>query len=99
MSKALHPTQVIIRPIVTEKATYLAEQNKYVFEVHPDANKTLVKEAVEKGLGVKVRKVNIIRLQRRARRTARGHLLEGRRWKKAIVTLAEGYRIELFEGV
>jgi len=99
VSKALHPTQVIIRPLITEKATRLAEQNKYVFEVHPEANKTQIKEAVEKAFGVKVTKVNVISLQRKARRTATGHLLLGRRWKKAIVTLAEGHRIELFEGV
>ncbi len=99
MSKALHPTQVIVRPLITEKATRLAELNKYAFEVHPQANKSQIKEAVEKVFGVKVTKVNVINLQKRARRTRTGHLLPGRRWKKAIVTLAEGHRIELFEGV
>ncbi|GBD13225.1 50S ribosomal protein L23 [bacterium HR24] len=99
MAKALHPTQVIVRPLITEKAARLAEENKYAFQVHPDADKTQIKDAVEKVFGVKVVKVNVINLQRKARRTRTGHILHGQRWKKAIVTLAEGHKIELFEGV
>ncbi len=99
VAKALHPTQIILQPLITEKAARLAEENKYVFQVHPDAGKTQIKEAVEKVFGVKVVKVNVINLQRKARRTRGGRILHGQRWKKAIVTLAEGHKIELFEGV
>lgn len=99
MAKALHPTHIVLRPVVTEKATRLAELGKYVFQVHPEATKTQIKEAVEKVFGVKVTKVNIVTLQEKARRTRTGHLLLGRPWKKAIVTLAPGHRIEIFEGV
>ncbi len=99
VAKALHPTQVIVRPLITEKAARLAEENKYVFQVHPDADKTQIRQAVEKVFGVKVIKVNVVNLQRKSRRTRSGHVLYGQRWKKAIVTLAEGHKIELFEGV
>ncbi|HXG42408.1 MAG TPA: 50S ribosomal protein L23 [Dehalococcoidia bacterium] len=99
MAKALHPTQVIIRPLITEKAARLAEENKYAFQVHPEADKTQIRQAVEKVFGVKVVKVNVINLRRKARRTRGGYILHGQRWKKAIVTLAEGHKIELFEGV
>lgn len=99
MGKVLHYTQVIQRPLITEKAARLAEENKYAFEVHPEATKQQIKEAVEKAFDVKVVKVNTINLQGKARRTRGGRLLPGRRWKKAVVTLAEGYKIQLIEGV
>lgn len=88
---------VLIRPIITEKALFLREQRKYVFEVNPLANKNLVKEAVEKLFNVKVEKVNIMNMKPKPKR--RGWF-EGRtkEWKKAIVTLKEGYTIKELEG-
>ncbi|ABQ47308.1 MULTISPECIES: 50S ribosomal protein L23 [Thermotoga] len=88
---------VLIRPIITEKALILREQRKYVFEVNPLANKNLVKEAVEKLFNVKVEKVNILNMKPKPKR--RG-IFEGktRSWKKAVVTLKEGYTIKELEG-
>jgi large subunit ribosomal protein L23 len=99
VAKALHPTQVIQRPLITEKAARLAEENKYVFRVHPQADKTQIKQAVERVFGVRVTRVNVVSLRRKSRRSRGGRLLHGQRWKKAIVTLAEGHKIELIEGV
>ena len=90
--------RVIVRPIVTE-ATSLAYQDKgeYVFEVHPDANKTEIKIAVEKVFNVKVTSVNTLNRPGKTRRTRFGM---GRRasTKRAIVSLAEGQRIDIFGG-
>jgi len=88
---------VLVRPLVTEKSLALREQRKYVFEVNPLANKGLVKEAVEKLFNVKVEKVNIMNMKPKPKR--RG-VFEGktRSWKKAIVTLKEGYTIKELEG-
>ncbi len=86
--------EVIIRPIVTEKSLRLRdEENKYVFEVDKRANKSMVKKAVEEIFGVKVKKVHIINVKPKPKRLGR---FEGRRsgWKKAIVTLKEGEKIE-----
>ncbi|RKZ20011.1 50S ribosomal protein L23 [bacterium] len=92
------PREVIIRPVITEKATRLKELNQYVFEVHPDANKHEIKKAVEELFKVKVKKVRTINVKGKPARRGR---IEGRRksWKKAIVTLKEGDVINLFEGV
>ncbi|MCD6551056.1 50S ribosomal protein L23 [Thermotoga sp.] len=88
---------VLVRPIITEKALGLREQRKYVFEVNPLANKNQIKEAVEKIFNVKVEKVNVINIKPKPKR--RG-IFEGRTrsWKKAIVTLKEGYTIKELEG-
>lgn len=91
-----NPEDVIIAPIVTEKSYRLAnEENKYTFRVHPDANKIEIKNAVEKLFNVKVVKVNTINMKPKRKRLGK---FEGktRRWKKAIVTLKEGDRIEFF---
>lgn len=98
MAPELHPFQVVRRPIVTEKSTLLAGQNQYAFEVAPGANKLQVKEAVEKAFDVRVLSVNTMRVRGQRRRRGRGWSVT-RSWKKAVVTLAEGDRIELFEGV
>lgn len=92
------PRDIIIKPIITEKATSLKELNQYVFEVHPDANKHEIKKAVEELFKVKVKKVRTINVKGKP---ARWRRVEGRRrsWKKAIVTLKEGDVINLFEGV
>ena len=91
--------QIIKRPVITEKSTALKEElNQAVFEVDPKANKLEIKEAVEKLLNVKVLKVRTIKVKGKRRRLGR---LQGKEkdWKKAIVTLRPGDRIEFFEGV
>jgi len=90
--------EVLRRPIITEKTTMQAEQGFYTFEVDRRANKLQVKEAVEKVFGVDVVSVNIINMPGKPRRWGR-HVSRTPSWKKAIVKLAEGQRIELFEGV
>lgn len=89
---------VIIRPVVTEKSTRLMEQNQYVFEVAPDATKTQIRQAVEQIFKVKVTAVNTVRIKGKLKRQGR---FVGRRpdRKKAVVTLAKGDRIEIFEGL
>ena len=88
---------VLIAPVVSEKSYGLLDNNKYTFVVHPDANKTEIKIAVEKVFNVKVTSVNTLNRQGKARRTARG---VGKRkdTKRAIVSLAEGDRIDIFGG-
>jgi large subunit ribosomal protein L23 len=98
MPKELHPYAVIVRPLVTEKSTLLAGLNKYAFEVMPHANKVQIKGAVEVAFNVRVRDVNTCNVHGKARRFGRSRTV-GRSWKKAIVTLEEGYKIELFEGI
>lgn len=89
---------IIIRPIVTEKSTRLMENNQYTFEVAIDANKHQIRDAIEEIFKVNVVKVSTVRLRGKLKRMGR---FEGRRRdrKKAIVTLAEGDRIEIFEGL
>ena len=89
---------ILIRPVVSEKASVLREQNKYVFVVHPDANKIQIKEAVKKLFNVKVvscTTLNVAGKQKRLRGTS-GTTAS---YKKAIVRLAPGETIKLFEGV
>jgi len=93
-------TQILIRPLISEKATNAKEQaNQVVFYVHPDANKIQIGAAVEKAFNVKVTGVNVVK--RRPRPRTRFGRVTGRLagCKKAYVTLAEGEKIELFEGV
>jgi len=94
----MDPRDIIVRPIVTEKTTDLLADNQYTFEVALRANKHQIREAIEKIFKVRVLGVNTMRLQGKIRRMGRN---EGRRpeRKKAIVTLAEGDRIEIFEGL
>lgn len=90
--------QVIKRPLITEKATILKErENKVAFVVDQGANKAEIKEAVERLLKVKILKVNISTMKGKIRRIGRN---VGKRpdWKKAVVTLRPGDRIEFFEG-
>ena len=97
MPKALHAYQVIVRPLITEKATILAGEHKYAFEVAPHANKHQIRNAVETAFSVNVTKVNTLNVPGKRRR--RGRLQSRTRsWKKAIVTLAEGDSIQIFEG-
>ena len=91
---------IIIKPVITEQSMADAADKKYVFFVAINANKTEIKAAVEEVFGVKVAKVNTIRMQGKVKRT--GAYPAGRRaaFKKAIVTLtANSKTIELFEGM
>ncbi len=90
--------EVIRRPLVTEKNTSLQAQGKYAFEVAREANKNQVKQAVEKAFKVDVTAVNIISVRGRERRVGR-RMVTGSSWKKAIVTLKTGDKIQIFEGV
>ncbi len=94
---SLHPNEVLIAPVVSEKSYSLITDRKYTFKVHKDAHKTQVRQAVEDLFGVKVAGVNIVKVQSKPKR--RG-LFKGARpgWKKAIVQLREGETIEIFEG-
>jgi len=94
---SLHPNQVLLAPVVSEKSYELIEQRKYAFRVHPDAHKTQIRQAVEELFEVRVQAVNVIKVQPKPKR--RG-LIRGQRpgWKKAIVQLREGDTIEIFEG-
>ncbi len=86
--------EVLRRPIITEKTTLLGEQGQYAFEVARDANKAMVKDAVEKRFGVTVLSVNVMRMPGKTRRFGR-HVTKTPWWKKAVVTLAPGQSIEV----
>nr|WP_242028860.1 MULTISPECIES: 50S ribosomal protein L23 [unclassified Coleofasciculus] len=89
---------MVYRPIVTEKATLLMEQNKYVFEVVPKATKPEIKAAIEDLFKVKVVSVNTLRLPRKKRRVGKFAGFKPQ-YKRAIVTLASGETITLFPEV
>ncbi|GAA2119073.1 50S ribosomal protein L23 [Actinomadura alba] len=97
MSKIDDPRDVLIAPVVSEKSYGLLDENKYTFLVQPDANKTQIKQAVEAVFQVKVASVNTINRQGKRKRTRHGF---GKRkdTKRAIVSLAEGERIDIFGG-
>ena len=90
------PYDIIVRPIITEKSTSITESGKYTFEVQQGANKVEVKKAVEELFKVDVTAVNMINTQRKRRRVGK---YEGLRpaVQKAIVTLAEGQKLDVFE--
>lgn len=89
---------IIIKPIVTEASMIAMEDNKYTFKVLPKANKTQIKNAVSEIFDVEVVKVNTMNVKGKVKRMGQN---EGKRadWKKAIVKLASGNEIELFEGM
>jgi large subunit ribosomal protein L23 len=89
--------QVVIAPVVSEKSYSLIEDNKYSFRVHPKAHKVQIRQAVEELFEVKVEAVNVVKVKPKPKR--RGwHRGTKPGWKKAIVQLREGDRIEIFEG-
>jgi large subunit ribosomal protein L23 len=90
------PHQIIVRPLITEKNTTLMEENKYSFEVLRDAGKPEIKNAVETIFNVSVTRVHTINVRGKLKRRGR-EVGYTREWKKAIVTLAPGDRIEIFE--
>ena len=89
---------VLIKPLITEKNTALQAENKFVFEVSDAATKPQIKQAVEKAFSVSVTGVNIIRAPGKMKRMGRSQFKTSE-WKKAIVTLKSGDKIQVFEGV
>lgn len=94
----LHPFEIIRRPVVTEKSTLLQDDDRYTFEVAKSATKHQIKEAVEEAFNVSVVKVNTM-MVRGSRRRLGPRFSTSRSWKKAIVQLAPGNTITIFEGV
>jgi large subunit ribosomal protein L23 len=94
---SLHPNEVLLAPVVSEKSYGQIDQRKYTFKVHKDAHKTQIRQAVEELFEVKVENVKVLKVQPKPKR--RG-LTRGIRpgWKKAIVQLREGESIEIFTG-
>ncbi len=93
------PHDIIIRPLITEKTMSLKEENKYVFEVAKNANKTEIKNALEAIFGVKVEKVNVLNMLGKQKRVG-AHVGRRPSWKKAIVKLKDDSKsIEFFEAL
>ena len=94
---SLHPNEVLLAPVVSEKSYSLIADRKYTFKVHKNAHKTQIRQAVEELFEVHVENVNILKVQPKPKR--RG-VSKGIRpgWKKAIVQVREGETIEIFEG-
>jgi len=90
--------EVIVAPVVTEKATIASEHNKVVFKVAAKATKPQIKEAVEKLFDVKVRKVNTL-VRKGKTKVFRGTLGSQSDTKRAVVTLEEGHRIDVTTGL
>ncbi|MDR1020089.1 MAG: 50S ribosomal protein L23 [Synergistaceae bacterium] len=88
---------IIVRPVVTEKSSRLMSHNKYTFEVLRQANKIEIRKAVEEVFKVKVTSVHTMKMPSKPKRMGR-FLGRSRSWKKAIVMLAPGERIEFFDG-
>jgi len=93
------PRDVIIEPVVSEKSYALMEAGVYTFIVHPDANRIEIRTAVEEIFGVRVAKVNTLNRRGKRKRNRKSFSFGSRsNTKRAIVTLAAGDRIDLFEG-
>jgi large subunit ribosomal protein L23 len=90
--------EILRRPVITEKGTMLGEAGQYAFEVARDANKIEIKKAVEQVFKVDVRAVNVIHVRGKMRRMGKTRGMTTS-WKKAIVSLKAGQRIELFQGI
>jgi large subunit ribosomal protein L23 len=100
MSLTAH--EVILRPVISEKSMDESGRGKYTFAVHDDANKIMIKAAVEELFKVRVVGVNVLTTKAKEKRrgTKRGRITGFTTpWRKAVVTLAEGQKIEFFEGV
>jgi large subunit ribosomal protein L23 len=94
---SLHPAQILIKPVVSEKSYHQITENRYTFRVHKDAHKTQIRQAVEELFEVTVVAVNVVKMPPKPKR--RG-MIKGTKpgWKKAIVELKAGDTIEIFEG-
>src|SRR5437899_10953669 len=97
MATIADPRDILLAPVISEKSYGLIDENKYTFLVHPDAHKTQIKIAVEKVFNVKVTSVNTLNRQGKRKRTRLGY---GQRndTKRAVVSLAEADRTDLFGG-
>ena len=94
----MHPSQIIIRPVVSEKSYVLSGVDKYTFRVHPDAHKTMIRQAVEQLFDVRVLEVRTITVKSKPKR--RGAIKgRTRNWKKAIVQVRPGDTIPIFQGL
>ena len=98
------PTQIIVRPLLTEKNTMAQRYNRFVFEVAPDANKIEIRNAVEQLGRCQVKDVNTLIVKGKQKRARRGALVTTPSWKKAFVTLRDGETLggvlgSAFEGV
>lgn len=91
-------SQVIIRPVVSEKSYVLSSANRYTFRVHPGAHKTQIRQAVQELFGVHVIDVRTLSVKSKPKRRA-GISGRTRTWKKAIVQLREGEQIPIFQGL
>ena len=94
----MNPHDVILRPVLSEKAVVAIDTGKYAFYVHPSANRTQIKDAIETVFEVEVKKINLQTVRGKEKRMGRTRGLTARR-KKAIVTLAAGQRIAQLEGL
>jgi large subunit ribosomal protein L23 len=97
VTKIANPRDVLVRPVISEKSYRLADEGSYTFIVAPGSNKTQIRQAVEQVFNVRVARVNTVSRPGKRRRTRFGW---GKRadTKRAIVTLAEGDRIDIFAG-
>jgi large subunit ribosomal protein L23 len=96
-STYVDPRDILLAPVISEKSYGLLDENKYTFLVHPDANKTQIKISVEQVFGVKVTGVNTINRQGKRKRTKAGFGTRNAT-RRAIVTVKEGDRIDIFGG-
>ena len=94
---SLHPNEVLLAPVVSEKSYSLITDRKYTFKVHRNAHKTQIRQAVEELFDVHVSAVKVIKVQPKPKRRGM-HKGVRQGWKKAIVQLREGDAIEIFEG-
>ena len=94
----MHSFEILRRPIITEKSTLMQDEGRYVFEVSTGATKHQIKKAVQEAFGVRVTKVNTMNMRGKSKKYGPRATLK-KSWKKAIVTLASGESITIFEGV
>ena len=94
---SLHPNEILLAPVVSEKSYSLIGDGKYVFRIHPDAHRTQVRQAVEQLFDVHVERVNVLKVQAKPKRRGMSKGIKPG-WKKAIVQVREGDTIEIFEG-
>ena len=98
----LSAAQIVLRPVISEKSMDQSQRGRYTFRVHEDANKLQVKQAVEELFKVQVIDVNVLNTKAKEKSRGRGRArIRGwtSPWKKAVVTIAAGQKIEFFEGV
>src|SRR3970040_369779 len=99
MPKAIHPLEVLVRPLITEKGTRLGGENKHVFEVRRACNKHQIKQAVERAFSVHVTHVNVMNVRGKPKRVRGNRIKHSPAWRKAGVTVAHEDKSELFEGI